>query len=41
MTENLGLRVRITFDGTGGTVHIRYTDLDQLDSLLNSGVLGQ
>jgi ParB family transcriptional regulator, chromosome partitioning protein len=34
LTEHLGLRVRISFDGKGGTVQIRYTDLDQLDSLL-------
>ena len=34
MAENLGLRVRISFDGSGGTVQIRYTDLEQLDSIL-------
>jgi ParB family transcriptional regulator, chromosome partitioning protein len=34
MAENLGLRVRISFDGSGGTVQIRYTDLEQLDNLL-------
>ncbi len=36
LAEHLGLRVRITFDGSGGTVQIRYTDLDQLDIILNS-----
>ncbi len=36
LSEQLGLHVKIAFDGSGGTVHIRYTDLDQLDSLLNS-----
>jgi ParB family transcriptional regulator, chromosome partitioning protein len=36
LAERLGLRVRITFDGSGGTVQIRYTDLDQLDIVLNS-----
>jgi ParB family transcriptional regulator, chromosome partitioning protein len=41
LTERLGLRVRITFDGSGGTVHIRYIDLDQLDNLLNSGFMDQ
>lgn len=41
LTERLGLRVRITFDGSGGTVHIRYADLDQLDGLLNSVLLDQ
>jgi ParB family transcriptional regulator, chromosome partitioning protein len=34
LAERLGLRVRITFDGSGGTVQIRYTDLEQLDNLL-------
>jgi ParB family chromosome partitioning protein len=36
LAERLGLRVRVTFDGSGGTVQIRYTELDQLDVLLNS-----
>jgi ParB family chromosome partitioning protein len=36
LAEHLGLRVRITFDGSGGTVQIRYTDIYQLDSILNS-----
>jgi ParB family transcriptional regulator, chromosome partitioning protein len=35
LAERLGLRVRITFDGSGGTVQIRYTDLDQLDNIMN------
>ena len=41
LAEHLGLRVRITFDGSGGTVQIRYTDLDQLDIILNSFVSNQ
>jgi len=41
LTECLGLRVRITIDGGGGTLHIRYTDLDQLDALLNSLAAGK
>jgi ParB family transcriptional regulator, chromosome partitioning protein len=41
LTECLGLRVRITFDGSGGTLHIRYADLDQLDALLNRFVSGK
>jgi ParB family transcriptional regulator, chromosome partitioning protein len=36
LAERLGLRVRITFDGRGGMVQICYTDLDQLDILLNT-----
>jgi ParB family transcriptional regulator, chromosome partitioning protein len=36
LAERLGLRVTITFDGSGGTVQIRYTDLDQLDIVLSS-----
>jgi ParB family chromosome partitioning protein len=35
LSERLGLRVRITFDGSGGTVQIRYADLDQLDIILH------
>jgi ParB family chromosome partitioning protein len=35
LIEALGLRVRVTFDGSGGTVYIRYTDLEQLDNLLS------
>jgi ParB family transcriptional regulator, chromosome partitioning protein len=34
LTEQLGLRVQIAFSGKGGTVHIHYRDLDQLDGLL-------
>jgi ParB family transcriptional regulator, chromosome partitioning protein len=34
LTEQLGLRVEIGFSGKGGTVHIHYRDLDQLDGLL-------
>jgi ParB family transcriptional regulator, chromosome partitioning protein len=41
LTERLGLRVRITFDGSGGTVRIHYTNLDQLDNLLSSGLTDQ
>jgi ParB family chromosome partitioning protein len=34
LTERLGLRVAIKFNGKGGTVMLSYKDLDQLDSLL-------
>ena len=34
LTERLGLRVRIEFDGQGGSVRIDYRSLDQLDGLL-------
>jgi ParB family transcriptional regulator, chromosome partitioning protein len=34
LTERLGLRVRITPSGNGGTVRITYSDLDQLDGLI-------
>jgi ParB family chromosome partitioning protein len=34
LTEQLGLRVEISFSGKGGTVRIHYRDLDQLDGLL-------
>jgi ParB family chromosome partitioning protein len=34
LIEALGLRCRVTFDGSGGTVYIRYTDLEQLENLL-------
>lgn len=34
LTEHLGLRVRIEFDGQGGSVRIDYRSLDQLDGLL-------
>jgi ParB family chromosome partitioning protein len=41
LAEHLGLRVRITFDGSGGTVQIRYTDIYQLDSILSNIVPNQ
>jgi ParB family chromosome partitioning protein len=41
LSEHLGLRVRITFDGSGGTVQIRYMDLDQLDNLLQNVLAAQ
>ena len=34
LAEQLGLRVRLTFDGARGVIQIYYTDLDQLDNLL-------
>ena len=34
LAERLGLKVDITFDGKGGTLRIRYRDLDQLDGLI-------
>jgi len=34
LTEQLGMRVEISFTGKGGTIHIHYRDLDQLDGLL-------
>jgi len=34
LSEKLGLRARISFDGKGGTVSIDYKTLDQLDGLL-------
>jgi ParB family transcriptional regulator, chromosome partitioning protein len=34
LTRALGLRVSISPDGTGGTLTIRYTDLDQLDAVI-------
>jgi ParB family chromosome partitioning protein len=34
LSERLGLRVQIAFDGTGGSVRILYRDLDQLDGLI-------
>ncbi len=40
LSERLGLRVQISFDGRGGAVTIRYGSLDQLDgvvALLNRG----
>jgi len=32
--ERLGLRVKITFNGKGGTLQMNYNDLDQLDDVL-------
>jgi ParB family transcriptional regulator, chromosome partitioning protein len=34
LAEQLGLRVRVNFDGKGGFIQIYYTDLEQLDNLL-------
>ena len=34
LTERLGLRVRISFNGKGGAVSLNYANLDQLDSIL-------
>jgi ParB family chromosome partitioning protein len=34
LSERLGLKVQIKFNGKGGAVTLNYTDLDQLDSLL-------
>ena len=34
LTERLGLKVEISFDGKGGTLRIRYQSLDQLDGLV-------
>jgi ParB family chromosome partitioning protein len=34
LSEKLGLRVQIAFDGRGGSVRITYTSLDQLDGVL-------
>ena len=34
LAEQLGLKVRVTFDGKSGMIQIYYTDLDQLDGLL-------
>jgi ParB family chromosome partitioning protein len=35
LTEKLGLKVDIAFDGRAGTVRIHYRSLDQLDSLIS------
>ncbi len=35
LTERLGLRVRVTFDGKNGTVRIHYRGLEQLDGLIS------
>jgi ParB family transcriptional regulator, chromosome partitioning protein len=34
LSERLGLKIQIAFDGRGGTVRIHYRSLDQLDSLI-------
>ena len=34
LSERLGLRVRVSFNGKGGTISIGYDTLDQLDTLL-------
>jgi ParB family chromosome partitioning protein len=34
LSEKLGLRVQIAFDGRGGSVRITYTSLDQLDGVM-------
>jgi len=34
LSEKLGLRVQIAFDGRGGSVRITYTSLDQLDGVI-------
>lgn len=34
LSERLGLKVDIAFDGKGGTIRIRYRSLDQLDGVI-------
>ena len=34
LSERLGLKVRVTFDGRGGSVSIKYGNLDQLDGVV-------
>jgi ParB family chromosome partitioning protein len=34
LADRLGLRVRISFDGKGGTLRIHYRSLDQLDGII-------
>ena len=34
MSDALGLEVRVDHRGQGGTLHIKYKDLDQLDGVL-------
>ena len=34
LTERLGLKIEITFDGKGGAVRIQYRSLDQLDGIV-------
>jgi ParB family transcriptional regulator, chromosome partitioning protein len=35
LSEQLGLTVKVTFNGKRGVIQFHYTDLDQLDNLLN------
>ena len=35
LSEQLGLTVRVVFDGRRGVIQFHYTDLDQLDNLLS------
>ena len=35
LSEQLGLTVKVTFNGKRGVVQFHYTDLDQLDNLLS------
>jgi len=35
LTQHLGLKVDITFDGKGGTVRLNYRTLDQLDGIIS------
>ena len=34
LSNGIGVKVDITFDGTGGSVRIDYTSLEQLDDLV-------
>jgi ParB family chromosome partitioning protein len=34
LSEKLGLKVKVTFDGKGGTIMMNYKSLDQLDEVL-------
>jgi ParB family chromosome partitioning protein len=34
LSDALGLKVSIDHSGQGGTLHIKYRDLDQLDAVL-------
>jgi len=34
LIERLGLRVKLSFDGRGGSVQVYYSDLDQLDAIV-------
>jgi ParB family chromosome partitioning protein len=34
LSDSLGLEVTVDHRGEGGTLHIKYTDLDQLDGVL-------